>query len=389
MTTDAPLSLGSEALRRYLARIGNRLTALHAAGVLRRRPSARALPGAGKRESFVEQLIGWVQLLRAARVLTREVLPAARRDPGRLFERYTETGKRPPRGVVHWPRTIVRRLSTGSELEFVTRASRRVRAAPENLLLVITLDEFLSSHGKAFERLNLAGVLGQDDARLIRQYSREAQLGLETQPFSMCRAQARLAAAGPESIARIEGEVRRRASSSPPAAPIWARELLSVRRMSAWAPAAAASGRLSEVDLWSIMAEFDTIAAVRRHAPIREEQPGGSLVADSISLDRLSSTKGFVLRNRGHNLGAIALDADPKWETVESSAIHNAWRVAHRRHPVDRWLVLHRCERSRTLESQSRGGIQIWFQRVGIEYPEPQRPSLIGSWLRVSLPEVH
>lgn len=372
----------SELARAYLARIAARWTTLFASGVLQREVRVEGIIG-DQLGALYRGLLSWSRHVEAARRLFEEVVPAATQHPGRLFHRYLSVDRGCVRGGVHWPKTIQRRLGREetASLEFVSRGSERSLFAPENILLVATIEEVADDIVQSLDWISRLELASTDDARLLRTYQEAATKVFSDTALGRVRARHALRLA-PAAIAKLEHAVRDRTRAVPPAAPNWSGPLLELRRRRATVPRRFVGARFDESVLWVAMATLDAIALIRSRWPVRQVSngPSGRFRSPRGSMEPIDG--GWLLLNEPHVRVGLFLDSRREFSLVRSEAVARIWNQQGVVHGVDRWLILHRATQEIGPKIEVRGQLQLAFASLNAtESPVKDLETLLNAWL--------
>lgn len=370
-----------------VSRVVARLVALRHAGVLEhanaatlvhhREPDARAL---------ARLLWDWALVLEGTQRLILDVFGPARAEPGRLHRRLPSESHGRPRGAVDWPRTSRRAAQRGqpSPLEFCCTIAERSVLAPENLLLVWTLDDALAHALGSFERVEHGALLAADDRVLMRRFRSEAALALHMPWARRCRAAlAPLRARGRRAERELEEAVDERVHGRPSAAPSWARTLLDLRRTRMRIPS---EGQLRTLDaelVWTQLAWLELVALLRGAMRLRHE-PGSERLVDARGcvLEPIVGTQAWVLAAE-HPLLAWSSTLARDWLDVRRDAALACLELRHHEREIDRWLIFHRARESPPLTVVRHKAIEIMLCRVDATTPSPAAlADTVGGWLR-------
>lgn len=324
------------------------------------RPPGQASPAA--------LLWDWSRLISDVLQLLTEVLRPSMREPGRLHQRRVELERGRPRGAVHWPRTALLGLRgvDARGLRYVCSLAERSRLAPENLLLVWTLDELVARGllvGAHEQARSVLGELRLDPLHRLRAHIRAVE---GTPEFATWRDAVReLRSAGPTAVLGLERAVRERVQGRPSAAPSWARALLELRRQPAAMPSRSALASIDAGTLWQQLAALELLCVLRSRAGLRQ-QAQGFVGARGIALRPISATPAWVLERRGMEPIGVLWPIDEDWEDVRRHALYWSWTARLGERDIDRWLILHRSGQAPLV--RRRGPIELWYCDLRAEH---------------------
>jgi hypothetical protein len=319
-----------------------RLVWLRHADVLDRPCELDTSPRPRGESSPATLLWDWSRLISDVLQLLDKVLKPASREPGRLHQRRVEIERGRPRGAVHWPRTALLGLRS-SGLRYVCSLAERSRLAPENLLLVWTLDELLARGllVGADERAHaLLGELRLDPLHRLRAHLRAFA---STPEFAAWREAVReLQRAGPSAALGLEQAVRERVRGHPSAAPSWARALLELRRHPAAVPSRSAIASIDAGTLWQQLAALELVCALRRRGVLHQIDQG---FADprGLALRPIPDTPAWLLAAPGREPVGVLWPESEDWEQVRMHALYWSWTARVGSVDIDRWVIFHRC----------------------------------------------
>lgn len=329
-------------------------------------------------------LWSWSRLLSDVQQLLTQVLEPATREPGRVHQRNVEIERGRPRGAVHWPRTTLlgMRSIDAHGIRFVCSSAERNLLAPENLLLVWTLDDFLA-RGLLFHANDLARTtLG--DARLDPLHRLRAHLrSVEGTPeFSAWREAVRARRrAGPGVEIELERAVRERVRGRPSAAPSWARALLELRRNPAALPSRAALASIDEGTLWQQLAALELVCVLRRRGSLAQCEHG-FVGAHGLAMRAIAGTPAWVITAPDRAPIGVLWPACDDWEDVRRDARHWSWSREGDGY-IDRWMVLNRSGRSAI---ESRPPIELRYCDLQAEHPLGADLISLHDWLHAPTP---
>ncbi|HLT36256.1 MAG TPA: hypothetical protein VK034_08220 [Enhygromyxa sp.] len=289
-------------------------------------------------------LWSWSRLISDTQQLLGRVLEPATREPGRMHQRSVSIERGRPRGAVHWPRTVQLGLRSVDSrgLRHVCSLASRSLLAPENLLLVLTLEQFVARGLLVGGHAQAAKTLG--NARLDPLQRLRSQLrGIEGTPeFSAWREAAReLKRSGLAAELALEQAVRERVQGRPSAAPEWARALLELRRQPAAIPSRSAIASIDDGTLWQQLAALELLCALRRRGVIRQADQG-FVGARGLMLRPILDTPAWVMTAPGREpVGVLWLESED-WEQVRMHALYWSWTARHEDADIDRWVCFHR-----------------------------------------------
>ncbi len=284
----------------------------------------------------------WSRLISDVQRLLDAVLEPALREPGRLHQRRAAIERGRPRGAVHWPRTAalaLRSVDAGG-LRFVCSAAARSLLAPENLLLVWTLDELLEAGLLlSAEAGPLLGRASDDPARRLRAHLRAVEGSPE---FTSWREAARaLRRSGTAALRGLEQAVRERLRGRPSAAPDWARTLLELRTQPAAVPSRSAIASIDAGTLWQQFAALELLCGLRRAGALRQVDDG-FVGARGLRLRGLAGTPAWVLAAPEREPVGVLWPLSEDWREVQMQALYCCFNARHETAQIDRWLILHR-----------------------------------------------
>ncbi|MCA9699243.1 MAG: hypothetical protein KC431_17090 [Myxococcales bacterium] len=366
------------------ARVVSRLVTLRAAGALQRACDfAEATPG--EVGETARLLWDWSRTLGDAQALIREVFEPALREPGRRHQRRTQLVSGRPRGATSWPRTVqqsLQRPPSGTP-RFVCTVGERSVIAPENLLLIASLEDALIRGAQVSARLEHSALLAADDRELYRRHRQAARRALATPWVQHCREALRTLDRGDAGFERtLEAEVRERLRGRPCAAPAWARRLLELRRAPLRVPDLASLRALEGEPLWQILAGLEVLALLRRRAPLRQQDDG---FADhhGLRFGPLAGTPTWVVAGSGRPSMALLRPRARGWQEVRREALYWSWTAALDDAEIDRWLILHRAEDGPGFFRRERRGIELLYWRLDVaQGPSDLLTERIDDWLR-------
>lgn len=363
--------------RRFQARIAGRLAELHGAKAL---VGPLPLTRVGVPPSLDERFRRLVRVcisLGRARQLVDSVIPAALKEPGRLFARQVEHYSGSPRGAIDWPKTVALRRGRErqAELEFICRSSHRHLLAPENILLVLCVDEVTRSSTSGGAALEVQGFWGRDGKSAVARLQKEAHALLNSPAFRECRQAARdVSSSGEIAILRLEGAVAARVGGRPSAAPDWAKSLLSIRRDLRWLPRRVQEPDLPISSLWLLLAHLEMLSALRAILPVRQmsEQPN-CFSCGAQRLTPATGTPDWVLLKADRAVAGVSIQTLQGRDSVRLAAFERLFCYEFENQVVNRWLVLHGC--ADAIPAIHRNGLEVRF----IEMPSAETP---GAGLR-------
>jgi hypothetical protein len=356
----------------YQARIAGRLAELHSTRTLREPISMSRAGVPPEIGDALGRLVRLCMSFNRARQLLEIVLPAALREPGRLFSRRVEQRNGTPKGAIDWPKTtaIRRGREESAEFEFICRTSQRNLLAPENVLLVLLLEDVILANGSRLNDLEVRGLVWRGGWDFFGRASREAQGLIGSPAFRDCRRLVReVQLRGERAVADLEKAVRQRVAARPSEAPEWARMLLSIRADLRWLPRGPADPSIPVEALWLMLAHLEMLVALRSVHPIRQcsDRPERFRSADRQLIPDGSASE-WVFLESGRVKGAISIVASGSKESVRYSAFDRLLQYRYEGQPVDRWVVLHGG--AEPIESINRNGLDIRF----VEMPWPSSP---------------
>lgn len=341
-----------------LARIVRRAAVLVASGTFRSRAGRWSVPRLALQDQeaarFLAAILTIARTSRDVGELLSSILPAAIREPGRIYARHVVST--PPLANIHWPRTLSRCRGRESitRLEFVGSVGRRETSAPENVLLALTLED-VSNRGESLDSVARYVHVSKDERRVVATARRRAQAGLAVGWLSECAGEAhKLKARGREAVVALEREVARRGSVTSNQAPPWARDLVRVRSGIA-ASFVGERLQLPELDdLTSILACLELFGLLRECFDLREMWGAGDEVricerAGPRTLVPLAADSNSPLR-----AWALEVDGAPRlgvgagapWMTTPAavrSAATESYFTRHGAQELKTWLIVHGC----------------------------------------------
>lgn len=365
------------------------LVSLRVGGVVRGPCSLTA--GRAQDDALADGLWQWARLLGDVHALIDDCLVPALREPGRLHRRrIVEVGGR-PRGAVRWPQTVRRNLSgpRPGGPRFVCSHGERSMLAPENLLLLSTLDGL--EHGAQ-------GVRALFDSRALLNASQRRHLGsrrarvLEAmrEPWvAACRERVREVSRSGTHLGwerALEGEVRGRTSLRPQAAPDWARRLLELRsvrgRGGVLRPEAFAGAytHVDEARLWSELAHLVLLEllagsmGLEQEASAAGERPLGFRARAGADYRKSADEQAWLVG--GLKVGTL-VNHGRDWGEVRRAA-----RLALWDYPASRWIIVHRCEGAPAFALDRKDSVEMLYWRP--EPGEAQPLELQRAWTRWS-----
>lgn len=362
-----------------ITRVTARFSSLRAAGVLSDGAPLSAIGLSRHTEPFLDTLARLARLLNAIRRLTNDVLPAAPRQPGRLFLRTHHVERQSIRGTINWPRTIRHRAGRESmtSTEFVCSMSRRSLVAPENILLVLTLNALLDRGRACVLRMRRLGVLEPRDRDTLSQFERRCREILDSPHYQPAREEvARLGRLDAQGHRALLSEVATRARLSPAAAPDWARSLLSASRDVCEIPSDVAAPHLESSDLWDAFARLETISALNAVVPVRMLRGIPGVASRDVRLFPSSDQLTWTLKRKDTSVAAVRFLIDPDWNSVRAKALLLMWDFRHEGSGIDNWMILHRSTDAVEDLVEARGALQLSFSRIRAESLTSE--SLIG-----------
>ncbi len=307
----------------------------------------------------------WSRLISDVQTLLDEVLVPALREPGRLHQRRITVERGRPRGAVNWPRTAALGLHSldASGLPFVCSAAQRSLLAPENLLLVWTVDELLTRGlvvgADAESHLGRASF---DPLQRLRAYLRHVEGSPE---FSSWREAVReLRRSEDVAVRGLEQAVRERVRGRPSAAPDWARTLLELRRWPATVPSPSTIASIDAGTLWQQFAALELLCGLRRAGALRQVE-GGFFGARGLRLRAVANSPAWVLAVPGREPVGVLWPLSEDWREVQMQALYWCFTAQHDAAELDRWLILHRSGQADHV--RQRGAIQLRYIDVRSE----------------------
>lgn len=369
------------------SRVIARLVALRHAGALAHADAAILVHRLdADARTLATMLWDWALAIDATQRLILDVFAPARDEPGRLHRRVASESHGRPRGTVHWPRTSQLALARGQScpLEFHCTVAERSVLAPENLLLVWTLDDALAHTLASFDRVESSALLAADDRLLVRRFRSEAELALRMPWARHCRAAlAPLRARGRRAERELERAVDERVRGRPSAAPEWARSLLDLRRMRTRVLGNAHLRELDVALLWTQLAWLELVASLRGTLRLRYVHASKQL-ADACGhvLEPIPGSTSWVLAGQ-HPLLGWSSTCTPDWQQVRCEAALACLELRHREREIDRWLVFHHARDSPEIDVVRHGSIELVLCRLDpMQASPPALAETLAGWLR-------
>lgn len=368
------------------ARVIARLVSLRHTGVLHSACDVALPKQPHSVHSLAAMLWSWAELIGNAQRLITEVFGPSLREPGRLYQRNATEQRGRPRGAVHWSRTTQLAVQTGhaGPLRFVCSTSERSLLAPENQLLIWTLDEFLSRGLATTARVEASAMLGAADRELFRRFRQDVRRALVAPWVTACReAIHERRRGGPRAEHELELEVLERVRGRPSAAPEWARALLDLRRAPLQIPEDAALAEIADEQLWLRLAYLDLLALLRAHSRLRQGSDSDTFACPSgMVLQPLERTPESVIAGPKHPTIGILRSTEPDWETVRREAAHSCFERQYADVYIDRWLIIHRADGSPRTHPYQRPGIELFYWHLDAKAGPPRDlVNTLNRWL--------
>jgi hypothetical protein len=376
----------SDAQRQLLfARVIARLVSLRHAGVLHRACDVAVV---GRPHApLAAMLWDWARLLDDAQRLITEVFGPSLREPGRLHQRNATEQRGRPSGAVHWPHTTRLAMHGGhvGPPRFVCTTAERSLLAPENLLLIWTLDEFLSHALTITARVEASALLGADDRELFRRFRHDVRQALIAPWVSACRETIHeLRRAGARAEAELELAVQERVRGRPSAAPDWARSLLELRRAPLQIPEDAALAEIDDEQLWLRLAYLEMLALLRARTRVRQgsSNPDAFACPSGVAFEPLEQVPASVIAGPKHATIGLLRTTEPDWRLVRRDAADSCFETRHADLDIDRWLIIHRAAQSPITHTYERHGIELFYWHLDANAgPPPELLHTLTRWL--------
>lgn len=366
------------------ARVVARTVSLRGAGVMRR-PCDFSTVGPERAPSPTAELLwSWSRLVADAQALLHEVFEPSLREPGREHLRSATLSSGRPRGAVNWPQTVARSLRAGQAgpPSFACTTAERSVFAPENLLLVMTLDKFLRRGLGTTSKLERSRLLAAGDRELFRRYRLGAERALAAPWIRACRERAvELCRATPRAELELERAVQQRIRGRPSAAPEWARSLLELRRRPQRIPVASSLTQLDRDELWAQLALLEVLILLRRTSRARQTDASFSCPSGLV-FRRLDEAPVWVITTPNQPPIGVLRPRHTSWEQVRRDALYWSWTATLADADIDRWLIIHRADTHERERERGRGDIQLHYWRLrGKDQVGDVLTRKLGLWL--------